>query len=296
MNMKTFVLGVGAQKSGTTWLYHYLSSLDQTCFSEIKEMHYFDSLYLSEMKWYSRMVQKDVYRSLLYDKMPSSSSALKLAFLTNPDLYFQYFHGLLSRSDDRFLTGDITPAYSMLDARIYERIKSVFESFGVQVKVIFLMRDPALRLVSSLRHRERHQSQQLSAADELYRLNQELSRGEASSSVKRGCYQQTIHQLEHVFDRNDIFYGLFEELFSEEQTKLICQFLGLDWKKPDFNRRYVPTSAKDFAITRDCQTSIYKFYQSSIEEAVKIFGSLKIQKLWPEAFAHWDQANMSELS
>lgn len=296
MNEKIFVLGVGSQKSGTTWLYHYLRSLNQTCFPEIKEIHYFDSLYLGEMKWYSKMVKRHVYRSLLYDQMPSAISALQLAFLTNPQLYFQYFYGQLSRSGHQFVTGDITPAYSMLDASIYKQIKTTFEGYGIQVKVIFLMRDPAWRLVSSLRHRERHQSQQLSEADELYRLNQELSRGEASSSVKRGCYQQTIHQLEQVFDCNEIFYGLFEELFSEEQTKLICQFLGLDWKMPDFSRRYVPTSASNLAITHDCQSSIYDFYQSSIEEAIKIFGCLKIQELWPKAFAHWDQATMSELS
>ncbi|MDB4677331.1 sulfotransferase [Synechococcus sp. AH-551-B05] len=294
MQNKTFILGVGSQKSGTTWLYHYLRALDHTCFSNIKEFHYFDSLYLSDMKWYARMIKKSVYQSLLYEQMPSASNSLQLAFLTNPGLYFQYFYSQLYMFNDRFITGDITPAYSMLDAKIYENIKTTFENMGIQVKVIYLMRDPAQRLVSSLRQREGRRAQQLSTDDELRRMNQELSRGKASSSVKRGCYQQTIHQLEQVFDRQDIYYGLFEELFTKEQTQLICSFLGVNWKNPDFHKRYVATYASDLAITNDCLARIYSIFQDSIEEAVKIFGSSKIQELWPEAFAYWTHTKKSE--
>ena len=39
---KTFLLGIGAQKAGTSWLYEYLARRDEIFMSPIKEMHVFD--------------------------------------------------------------------------------------------------------------------------------------------------------------------------------------------------------------------------------------------------------------
>jgi hypothetical protein len=43
---KTFLLGVGCQKGGTTWLYRYLTRSPQFVPGYRKEYHLFDSLYL----------------------------------------------------------------------------------------------------------------------------------------------------------------------------------------------------------------------------------------------------------
>lgn len=40
---RTYVVGVGAQKAGTSWLYDYLASRPDTFMSPIKELHYFDA-------------------------------------------------------------------------------------------------------------------------------------------------------------------------------------------------------------------------------------------------------------
>src|SRR6185312_14812353 len=45
LDCKIFVLGVGAQRAGTSWLNSYLSSHPCVSMSQIKELHYFDALW-----------------------------------------------------------------------------------------------------------------------------------------------------------------------------------------------------------------------------------------------------------
>lgn len=46
-------LGIGVQKSGTTWLYHLLKSHEQIYMPEYrKELHFFDSNYSKGLEWY----------------------------------------------------------------------------------------------------------------------------------------------------------------------------------------------------------------------------------------------------
>ena len=46
--MRTFVLGLGAQKSGTTWVYSQISSLTGFKKPYAKEMHIFDAIHIDE--------------------------------------------------------------------------------------------------------------------------------------------------------------------------------------------------------------------------------------------------------
>lgn len=43
---ETFIIGIGAQRSGTTWISRYLDKHPEVAFSPIKELHVFDSLLL----------------------------------------------------------------------------------------------------------------------------------------------------------------------------------------------------------------------------------------------------------
>lgn len=49
MNTKTFVLGLGHQKCGTTWLYHYLSQSRRFKGGIKKEYHIWDALDVPSM-------------------------------------------------------------------------------------------------------------------------------------------------------------------------------------------------------------------------------------------------------
>lgn len=74
---------IGAQKSGTTWLYHQLSQIEQVRFPGGKEIHYWNARYRHEpLSWYQALFSRD----------------------------------------EQLVEGDITPAYATLDIDTIRRV------------------------------------------------------------------------------------------------------------------------------------------------------------------------------
>ena len=46
---RSFVIGVGAQKAGTTWLFEYLGQHPDVAMSPIKELHFFDVIHRPDL-------------------------------------------------------------------------------------------------------------------------------------------------------------------------------------------------------------------------------------------------------
>lgn len=111
--VKTFVLSLGAQRSGTTWIWELLRNVPEANIGYKKEHHY----------WYNK--EKNDW--------------------SNED-YINYFDNLLI--DDKHITGDITPIYGLCSKKHLQEAKDVIEGAGYNLKVIFVMRDPVQRLIS----------------------------------------------------------------------------------------------------------------------------------------------------
>jgi len=202
---KTFILGVGAQKSGTTWLHHYL-----------KQQPNADLGFTKEYKvWHRRKKLR---------KLLTGSSTEKKTWLMHriPWLYFYYFSSLLRRPGID-ITGDITPAYAMLNRAQLQEIKCGFERRGIKVKVVFLMRDPVERIISSVAHHNRtgEFGKQSDYSDII------VQRAMSRAAILRTDYKATIIELESVFPLTDIYYGIFEELFEPDSIKKLSDFLGV---------------------------------------------------------------------
>jgi flagellin-specific chaperone FliS len=56
-----YFVGIGAQKAGTTWLANYLDAHPQVAFSPIKELHFFDAVFL---KYFKRSDYKETFLQL----------------------------------------------------------------------------------------------------------------------------------------------------------------------------------------------------------------------------------------
>ena len=115
---------IGAQKAATSWLYQRLDELPDFSMPYIKEVHFFDrsSKYPSPNKWSKSLLSRLFNIDLLSNSiMEVASSAyrfnlkkmrwmLKWHFSSiNESWYLSLFNNLNK------ITGDITPAYSMLD-------------------------------------------------------------------------------------------------------------------------------------------------------------------------------------
>ena len=61
---KTFLLGTGAQKGGTTWLYHHLKASPQFVSGYRKEYHVFDAMDVKGQAYRRRRVLEEAEAAL----------------------------------------------------------------------------------------------------------------------------------------------------------------------------------------------------------------------------------------
>jgi hypothetical protein len=208
-------LCIGAQKSGTTWLYEQLHLHPDFWMPPRKELHYFDKLGRTKFIDPPRKQSDRDLRFLEELKRLSDQPFIDL------DGYARLFafKGLL-------ISGDITPAYSTIQEEIIARIVKRFP----ELKVIFFARDPVERALSQLSMDVRRQLNRpcdFSDAEEVIRKllhPSVLLRSHPSAIVTR--WRRHVH-----FDRFQIYF--FDELEKAPAALLssIVQFLGADPEK-----------------------------------------------------------------
>ena len=264
MANKTFLLGVGAQKAGTTWLH---SQLCKNAFFHpgfTKEYHTFDSIYAAKyVDWVSSWIHKlsSIDETLPTARAKKASLLKRLLFVYEPDSYFEYFKKLSEFSPRIQLVGDITPSYSMLDTNAFAYIKNKLESVGLNVKVVFLMRDPVERVWSAKRMKRRHAvstGKTVNSSIETSLLRTVSNQG----SRLKTDYQRVINNLENIFEPNDIFYGFFEELFTQASYERFREFINLDLIDPDYNTS-INASPKDSDISEELAIKMCQSYNST---------------------------------
>lgn len=232
MTTPVFLLGLGAQKCGTTWLHRYLRGSSGFAAGPMKEYHVWNGVYPGP------------------EPLPpfdgaaaAEKEALRRQFIAEPERYFDHFAALLAQPDMR-VAADITPAYAALSAEALNRIQSGFATRGIAVKVVFLMRDPVERAWSALRmYRQRGllpQGLDRDADDDA------LLPAFAASGValRRGRYEKTIAAVEETFPREDTYIGLYEMLFSPGGVEAISRFLNIPARPEAREERHNVTQRK----------------------------------------------------
>jgi Sulfotransferase family len=133
-------LCIGAQKAGTTWLYHQLNLHPDFWMPPVKELHYFDQMSCSRHPDRSRW-EKIKPRDLRDEAFVMGMEALCSTPFIERERYGQLF-----APKEELLSGDITPRYSALSE---EMIALVMDHFP-QLKIVFIARDPVERAWSAL--------------------------------------------------------------------------------------------------------------------------------------------------
>ncbi len=280
-----FLLGVGAQKSGTTWLYDYLQRHPATDMGFRKEYHIFDALYVKEPQIVRDFLQRRLNRLFAPKRQGeprvNQADIAILKFLGDPNLYFDYFADRVSRSPDVVLTGDITPSYSALQATHLSYIRSNIESRGMEPKVVFLMRDPVDRCISCMRMdlRNARRDRDWDAATE----NRVLAEHYKTQRYQiRGRYDRTISQLERAFDPAQVHLEFYENLFTEPSIRRLCEFLDIPYRTPDLNHA-VNVSRTSHPIDPQLIAEIREHYQPVYQFVRARFGADQVDRLWPRA-------------
>jgi len=279
MENKIFILGIGAQKSGTSWLYHYLKKHPNVNLGFMKEYHVFDALYLNHRKVRENILQSRINRVVNDSRKPTIKDVLLLKFLGDPHVYFQYFKSLVDKKAETSVTGDITPSYAALNAEAFSEIRQQILQYGFKAKVIFLMRDPVERCISLSRMILKYAGAEMSTQTESTHLRQHFASPEYAVRTR---YDVTIKNVEAVFNPDEIYYAFYEELFKESTIKNLCNYLEIPYIEPDFSHQ--PNKSRTTnEIPEALKCEIANFYRPVYEHISAKFGEDKIKNIWPSS-------------
>ena len=274
MTKPIFILGVGAQKAGTTWLHAYLESLPEVDLGFMKEYHVFDQKHVRD----TTPGRKKRIENYLDSFFGSDSLSLRHKFRRNHKHYFSYFRKLVDSSDQVFITGDITPSYAALPVKVLRYIKSSLEKNGFSVKVIFLMRDPVARCISANRM---YSSPRLLGSPGDAALEAELlaKKYQQTRFQIRTRYDQTITNLEQVFTPDELYLGFYEELFSDKAIAEICSFLELPFRPGNYGQVVHGSSVKS-ELPETVMAQVRSYYSQVYDFVLNRFGQDRVKKLW----------------
>ena len=131
-------LCVGAQKAGTSWLYHQLNSHPDFWMPPIKELRYFDEMSHSRHPVDWRKTRPRDERDGFF--LAAMESLCSMPFIDRQR------YGRLFAPKGELLSGDVTPVYSVVPE---EMIATIMDYFP-ELKIIFIARDPVERAWSAL--------------------------------------------------------------------------------------------------------------------------------------------------
>jgi hypothetical protein len=272
-----FLLGVGAQKAGTSWLHQQLHSRPDADFGVLKEYHVYDARTVPELMRFRRL-DVDIRRP---GSWIQPRSWLRQWFIRKPERYVDYFTWLLQRPRLRSgpvrLTGDITPSYALLSAATLAGINAAFAQRGIPVRPVFLMRDPIERLISSQRMKLRKQGRR-DAASEVAALRQRARKGRSL----RSHYGQTLEALDQSFGLDNCFIGLFETLFRAESHASLCHFLEIPYREPAWEQK-VNVSATEHSVPNDVMAELGRSLRPDLEAVERLLPQRDLHIHWSTA-------------
>lgn len=236
---KTYVVGVGVQKAGTTWLHDYLAGQPDIYMSERKEMHYFDARFGAKANKIGPMMIRQLKRHLeqIDDRGPIRYSDKFTELLDMVRMQYDeqgYPDYFARRVAGQKLFGEITPAYALIGEEGFSCMKRFFP----RVKVIYLMRDPVERHHSMMRMAEDDRNDPgFATRSFIETLDRPFGRNMAD-------YPAHIDALRKVFAPEEMYFGFYETLFTEQEIGRLCAFLDIPFAPAAYDTRLNKSSAK----------------------------------------------------
>lgn len=233
LESRPLFLGLGPTKTGTSWLYYFLSDHPEFCASPIKELHFFSALHHSRARdRYDRVVKQKI-AAISGD--PSAHSSLakqaelalleeRLRMTSEPERYLRFFGERLGAAHRAF--GELSPSYCALTREGFEHIRRLHP----RVRLLLTLRDPLDRVDAVIRHMAKH--------------GKEMSYDRFTNSTlpvrletHNFNYGAMLDNLFAVFDPGEARVQFFETMFDQCAIDEIADFIGISHRPGDFDFR-----------------------------------------------------------
>lgn len=275
---KTFFLGLGGQKCGSSWIQAYLARQKGSDFGRLGEYQIWEHEVGGVFARYRAPEPPRLQKIRALTKRalgaPEPVAHLRWRLQADPQTYFQYFARILSRPGIQ-RTGDITPSYAALPAGTLTRIRDGMASHA-QVKAIFSMRDPVDRIRSHMRM-EMAKGRFAQSPDNDASLRAFYASAEAAARTR---YDLTLDALDQVFAPEDTHLSLFETLFTATGTADLAHFaeVAVD---PQAGAHAVNARDKGGAVPEDLAAEIARHYAPVYRAVSRRLP--QIEEVWPSA-------------
>jgi hypothetical protein len=270
-------LGIGAPRSGTSWLYERLAEHPDFQLPRAKELHYFDrsmdypspnklandslAARIKQSSW-RRGVRTSCLRSLKNRDTAELAWMLKYYF---PEKYDDQWYISLFNSMNG-IRGEITPAYMLLTDADIARIYSLFPN----LKTVFLMRDPIERTWSSYRKNYLREGRILPDIESI------INYLDSPKIVQRLNYLEALERYGKYSQPGKIMVSFLDAITEHPLTTLqeIVTFLGGDADKISeyCQINTVTNSSPDLDIPKEIKDHLCSKYRALMEELSDGFG------------------------
>ena len=213
-------LGIGAQKSASTWLHWCLKRHPDVYLPPMKEIHYFDGTNIRKRskRQFKRIVRRRNFRSLWW--------LFKYAYGHPKN---DAWYGSLFPNTGYKVVGEITPNYSALSD---EQVRHV-HSLMPDARIVFVMRNPVDRVWSAVRWKFANRK----GRDLATVTDEEILRYVDKAQTDRlTSYLDTMEIWERHYPKEQILYGYFEDIREDPESFLIsvCDFLSIEYDRSIF--------------------------------------------------------------
>ena len=273
-------LGIGSQRTGSTWLYKHLESHPEIWMPPIKEIHYFDILNKENAERRREKLYQD-YKKRVQVYQTCWFSKKKMRVLGPPNLLWDINYFLRSPSQKWYnslfllgankVTGEITPAYMTLDQEVVEAIYA----HNPNTKIIFFMRDPIERVWSAaVKHLAKLRRRNAKKVPEAEFIQFFQSNG----THMRTNYLRSLSIWESVFPPEQIYIDFFDNIQENPREVLlrVFEFLGVeartDFISEDLSKKIGTTDRFRIEIPSDFEILIAEKYIDQLEMLNQRFG------------------------
>ena len=255
-----FLLGIGAQKTGTSWLYRNLKKHHQFDFGITKEYHIWDTIFLKSC---SNFIVKN-------SSQLSELQKIRKNMIEVNGYYEEYFLSKINKKIN--ITGDMTPSYSMLNKNHFEMIKKKILDSKFNIKVILILRDPIERVWSQMKMERKfaiNKGLKFSTSDLFLKFERDHCE---NNYFERSNYINTLKVLE-IFEKDEILVLFYENLFCDNSTKKISDFFNIQNIDLNFSKKI--NSSEDISLPNYLRKLAMNKYSKIIEHTILLFPQSK---------------------
>jgi Sulfotransferase family len=258
---------IGVQKAGTTWLEQNLRWHGEVWLPPIKELHYFNDLYIpGQREWTADHRRRKAVQALSYHVRSTLEGnwnyqrIATLCSLIDRPISDAWLGEIFASAGADQMCGDITPEYSLLPQAGVAHLLAL----SPQARIVLIMRDPIERCWSQIRMLTKVKSTEITEED-AWRF---------PDVRQRSNYREILRRWRANCRPDQLFIGFTDE-FVEDPLKFlqrVCEFLGITFKAEYFPKaRSRIFEGIDVALPHDLLAQMRTYFESTYREMAAEF-------------------------